>query len=96
MIVNNSTNIIKANNHLSPSLTEPKTVGTTNYDVGISGAGLGQSQKRGGVKSFKRIQTLPSGLPTANTYIKQMIKKPAQILATRLGGKTCLLMTINR
>lgn len=64
----------KSNNHLSPSLTEPKTLGTTTYDVGFSGAGLGQSQKRGGVKSFKRIQTLPSGLPTANTYIKQMIK----------------------
>jgi hypothetical protein len=85
VIVNNSTNIIKANNHLSPSLTEPKTVGTTNYDVGISGAGLGQSQKRGGVKSFKRIQTLPSGLPTANTYIKQMIKKTCTDSGYKIG-----------
>jgi len=55
VIVNNSTNIIKANNHLSPSLTEPKTVGTTMYDVGIPGPGLGQSQKRGGIKSVKRV-----------------------------------------
>jgi hypothetical protein len=74
VIVNNSTNIIKANNHLSPSLTEPKTVGITTYEIGIPGPGLGQSQKRGGVKSVKRIQTLPSGLPPANTYINQMIE----------------------
>jgi hypothetical protein len=33
---------------------------TTTYDVGISGLGLRQAQKCGGVKSVNEIPTLPS------------------------------------
>ena len=40
MMVNNSTNINKTNNHLSPSLNEHKK-GTTTYDVGNPGPWFG-------------------------------------------------------
>ena len=47
--VNNFTNINKPNNHISPELAEHKK-GTTTYDVGNSGSGLGQAHKYGGVR----------------------------------------------
>ena len=37
------------NNHISPELTEHKK-GTTTYDIGNPGSGLGQGQKYGGVR----------------------------------------------
>jgi hypothetical protein len=48
-MVNNSTNIIKTNNHHSAQITEHKK--TTTYDIGNSGPGLGQTQTCGRVKS---------------------------------------------
>jgi hypothetical protein len=48
-MVINSTNINKANNHLSYSQNSLNTKKTTTYDVG--NPGLGQAHKCGGVKS---------------------------------------------
>jgi hypothetical protein len=50
-MVNNSTNINKTNNHLSPQLTEHKK--TTKYDVEHRGPALGQAHKCSGVKPIK-------------------------------------------
>jgi hypothetical protein len=57
MMVNNSTNINKINNHLSSLLTEHKKNMT--YDVGNPDSGIGQAQKCGGVKPVNGIPTLP-------------------------------------
>ena len=51
-MVNNSFNINKTNNHLSPSLTEYKKGATTTV--------LGQEQPYGGVKSVDGVTILPS------------------------------------
>jgi hypothetical protein len=48
-MVNKSTNINKANNHLSPYLTEHKK-GKTAYQVGNPGPGLVQLEQCGEVK----------------------------------------------
>jgi hypothetical protein len=56
--VNNSTSITETKKYLSSELIELKI--TTTYDVGNSGTGLGQAQKRGGVKPVKGIPTLSS------------------------------------
>ena len=53
-MVNNSTNINKMNNHLSPTLTEHKNK-TTTYDVGNPGTSFGQVQKCGGTKPVNEI-----------------------------------------
>jgi hypothetical protein len=45
---NNSNNINKTNNHLSPQLIEQKN--TMIYDIGNPGPGLGQAQICGVVK----------------------------------------------
>jgi hypothetical protein len=58
-MVNNSTNINKMNNHLSPSLTEHKKK-TMKYDIRNPGLCLGQAQKCDRVKPINGIQTLPS------------------------------------
>jgi hypothetical protein len=42
-MVNNSSNINKTNNHLSPQIINPKK--TTTYEVGNPGPFLGQTQK---------------------------------------------------
>ena len=51
-MVNNSTNIDKANNHLSPYLTEHKNKGTMTDDVQNPGPSFRQAQKCGRVKSL--------------------------------------------
>ena len=43
MLISNSTNINKTNNHLSPQIINPKK--TTTYEVGNPGPFLGQTQK---------------------------------------------------
>ena len=50
-MVNNFTNINKANNHFSPSLTELKEK-TIAYDFGNPGPASGQAQQCGGIKSL--------------------------------------------
>ena len=49
-MINNSTNIIKTNNHLSPSLTDHEEK-TMTHDVGNPGPGLRQAQKFSVLKS---------------------------------------------
>jgi hypothetical protein len=51
-MVNNSTNIDKANNHFSPYFTEHKNKGTMTDDVENPGPCFGQAQKCGRVKSL--------------------------------------------
>jgi hypothetical protein len=61
LIINNSTNISKTNNHRSPLLTEhTKKWGTMTYDVENPGPGLGQTQTCGRVKPDFGIPTLSS------------------------------------
>ena len=47
---NNSININKTNNNLSPKIIDQQYRRWKAYDVGNSGAGLGQAQKCGGIK----------------------------------------------
>ena len=57
-MVNNSTIIIKTNNHLLPQLIEHNIKkNTMTYDIGYPGPGFGQAQKCGGVKPVNA--TLP-------------------------------------
>ena len=60
MMVNNSTNINKANKHLSPQLIEHKK----NYDIIIGNPGpcLRQIEKCRGVKPVNGIPTLHSSI----------------------------------
>jgi hypothetical protein len=53
-MINNSTNIIKTNNHLSPSLTDHEEK-TMTHDVGNPGPGLRQAQKFSVLKSVSVI-----------------------------------------
>ena len=55
-MVNNSTNIDKANNHLSPYLTEHKNKGTMTDDIENPGPSFGQAQKSGRVKSLLKYK----------------------------------------
>ena len=64
IMVNNSTNINKINNHLSPQLIKHKK--NTTYDVENPGPHLGRAQRGGDVKSVNGILTLLIiGSPTA-------------------------------
>ena len=78
--MNNSTNIIIKNDHLSPQIIEYKNDHDI-YNVGNSDPGLEQAQQCGRAKSFNRITILPSlQLVLQWQYIyKQTIKKPAHI-----------------
>jgi len=65
-MVNNSTNIYKANNQLSPQIIEHRKSMT--YNVGNPGPGLGRAQKCGRGNPVNGIPTLPLfiiGSPTA-------------------------------
>ena len=66
VMVINSTNINKTNNHhhLSSLLNSLNTEKTTTYDVGNPDPGLGQAQKCGGVKLANEI----TGYSTAIQY----------------------------
>jgi hypothetical protein len=59
-MVNNSTNINKANNHLLSQIIEKKRKKNTTYDVGDLVPDFGQAQKCDRVKQAKGIPTLPS------------------------------------
>ena len=56
-MVNNSTDINKTNNHLSPQLIEHKNKNMT-YDIGNLSPYLGKAQKCGRVKLVNGIPTL--------------------------------------
>ena len=56
-MVNNSTDINKKNNHLSPALSEHII---DHHDVGNPHPGFGRAEKCGGVKPVNGISTLPS------------------------------------
>jgi len=56
VIVNNSTNINKTNNHLPPQIIKHKK--TTSFSVGNPGPGLVQEQKCGRVKPVNGTTTL--------------------------------------
>ena len=65
IMINNSTNINKINNHLSPQLIKHKKKPTT-YDVENPGHHLGRAQRGSDVKSVNGILTLLIiGSPTA-------------------------------
>ena len=64
MMVNNSTNINKTNNHLSPEHTKKR--GITTYDIGNPDPGLGHTQKCGGVKP----SPLDNWISNGNAFIK--------------------------
>jgi hypothetical protein len=55
-MINNSTNINKTKNLLSPQVIKTKKI--TTYDVGNPGADFGQAHKRGRVKPVNVIPTL--------------------------------------
>jgi len=57
-MTNNSTNINKTNNILSPQLIEYKK--DYNISLGNPGSGFRQAHKCGGVKPVNGIPTLPS------------------------------------
>ena len=57
MMVNNSININKTNNHLSPQPLNIKK-NTMTYEAGNPGPGLGQAEKCGKVKLVNGILTL--------------------------------------
>jgi hypothetical protein len=57
VMVNNSTNINKTNNHLS-NLKLMNIKKTTTYDIGDPGPGLGQAHKCGRLKLINVIPTL--------------------------------------
>ena len=61
LMVNNSTNINKTNNHLSPQLIEYKKI--TTDEVGNLGPCLGQVKKCGGVKSLIGLVTYIYNIP---------------------------------
>ncbi len=56
---NNSTNINKMNNQLSPQLSEIIKKKTSTYGVGNPGPGLRQANKCSRVKQVNGIPTLP-------------------------------------
>jgi len=59
-MVNNSTNVNKTNNKLSPQTIE-QTKKTTTFGIGNPGPGLGQTQKYDRDKPVNGITTLPLG-----------------------------------
>ena len=61
LMVNNSTNINKTNNYLSPQLIEYKKI--TTDEVGNLGPCLGQVKKCGGVKSLIGLVTYIYNIP---------------------------------
>ena len=88
-MVNNSSNINKANNHPSPSLTEHNE-NTTTYDVWYPGAGLGQTQNCGGLMGFQPSPP-DNWISNSNAYINNK-KKPAQILFHSKGPHAIIKM----
>ena len=89
-MVNNSTNINKTNNQLSPELTEHKK--DNDICIGNLGPGLGQAQKCGWVKPVNRIPTLPSWkLDLQQQYIYNLTVKNLHRFASNSG----LLILIN-
>ena len=67
VMVNNSNNINKANNHLSPQIIENKK--TMTYEVCNQDHVLGQAQKCGRVKPFKGIYMIHSVLYNGMVFI---------------------------
>jgi hypothetical protein len=56
MMIINSTNINKMNNHLSSELNLLNTKKTTTYDVGNPGPDLGQAQRVAGLNLLRGFQ----------------------------------------